>query len=207
MCFDFPGKTFLRQSLRYEKPALLWVCRCQYRNAIRFKDELRYYPFCLPVCFLFPPTPRSSIKQPVIQIRPCCAGDFDQVILLLLQLWPDRTVNPAALHPVFHRALTSDLKTYLCAVDKGQVVGFGSLTVQDTLLPERNLGHIDELVVDGKYRNKGIGKQLLEQLVSMAKHKGCRQVELNSAFHRKEAHRFYERNGFEGRAFVFLKYL
>jgi glucosamine-phosphate N-acetyltransferase len=34
---------------------------------------------------------------------------------------------------------------------------------------------------------------------------GCKQFELDSAFHRKEAHAFYEQRRFERRALLFSK--
>jgi ribosomal protein S18 acetylase RimI-like enzyme len=88
-----------------------------------------------------------------------------------------------------------------------RVVGLGSLTVKDNLWQEGKIAYIEEIVVHEDLRGKGIGTQLLEQLVRSAKEAGCRRVELDSAFHRKEAHGFYERHGFENRAFLFSKVL
>ena len=48
-------------------------------------------------------------------------------------------------------------------------------------------------------------KRLLERLASLARERGCRAMELDSAFHRVEAHAFYEKLGFEKRAFLFAK--
>jgi len=143
----------------------------------------------------------------MFQIRPCCAEDFDEVILLLRQLWQDKPLDPVVLRPIFNRALVSASKTYLCATDEKRVIGFGSFTVKDNLWPEGHLGYVDELIVDNEYRSKGIGKQLLEQLIVVARQKDCCRIELDSAFYRKESHRFYERNGFETRAYVFSKIL
>lgn len=143
----------------------------------------------------------------MIQIRPCCAEDFDEVILLLRQLWLDKALDPTSLRPIFDRALVSPSKTYLCATDEKRVIGFGSFTVKENLWPEGHLGYVDELVVDTEYRSKGIGKQLLEQLIAVARQKDCCRIELDSAFYRKESHRFYKRNGFEKRAYVFSKIL
>jgi GNAT superfamily N-acetyltransferase len=66
-------------------------------------------------------------------------------------------------------------------------------------------GDIDELVVDQNHRSRGIGGLLLQQLISIARSKGCRRIELDSALRREEAHRFYERHGFKNRAFLFSK--
>ena len=143
----------------------------------------------------------------MFQIRPCHAGDFDEVILLLRQLWTDKIVEPAALRPIFDRALASNSKTYLVATDENRVIGFGSLSLKDDLWPEGRVAYIDELVVNTKFRNKGIGTQLLERLVATARQRSCCRIELTSAFNRKNSHRFYERHGFSSRAYVFSNVL
>ena len=58
------------------------------------------------------------------------------------------------------------------------------------------------VVADSSFRGKGVGCQLLSQLI-IAIEKKCKRVELDTAFHRKEAHRFYEQHGFENRAYLF----
>jgi glucosamine-phosphate N-acetyltransferase len=143
----------------------------------------------------------------MFMIRQCHAGDFDEVIPLLRQLWTDKTIDPPSLRPIFDRALASNSKTYLVATDENRVIGFGSLSLKDDLWPEGTVAYIDELVVDSEYRSKGIGAQLLERLAAAALQKGCCRIELTSAFYRKDSHQFYERRGFKSRAFVFSKML
>ena len=43
--------------------------------------------------------------------------------------------------------------------------------------------------------------------IKLAIESGCASIELDSAFHREDAHRFYESQGFENRAFLFSKSL
>ena len=124
---------------------------------------------------------------------------------LLHQLWPGKPLDTASLQAVFNRALASESQVYLCAADGRHVIGFGSLTVKNNLWHEGFLGHVDELVVDSEFRGQGIGTRLLEQLLAAARQRQCRRVELDSAFHREQAHQFYQRQGFESRAFLFSK--
>jgi glucosamine-phosphate N-acetyltransferase len=152
--------------------------------------------------------PSGNGYNPIMaHLRPCRRDDFDGVLALLRQLWPDKPLDPAALRAIFGQTLSSGNPVYLCAAENGTIVGFGSLTVRSSLWQEGNLGHVDELVVDAAHRGRGIGTQLLEGLVALAKAKGCRRIELDSAFHRDEAHRFYEKRGFENRACLFSKIL
>jgi glucosamine-phosphate N-acetyltransferase len=143
----------------------------------------------------------------MLQIRPCINDDFEEVLELLRQLWPDKSLDPIALRKVFSLAITSDSQIYICAANDDKVVGFGSLTLKNSLWQEGFLGHIDELVLDAEHRGRGIGTQLIEHIIDAAKRRGCSRVELDSAFHRKEAHDFYERMGFENRGYVFSKSL
>lgn len=68
-----------------------------------------------------------------------------------------------------------------------------------------NLGNVDELVVNSKHRNRGVGKMLMCEIEKIAKSHECKRLELDSAFHRKIAHEFYERSGFEKRACLFSR--
>lgn len=141
----------------------------------------------------------------MIQIRQCQKEDFEHVVQLLRQLWPDSRLDIASLQTVFSRALTSESQVYLCAYDECRVIGFGSLTLKNNLWQQGYLGHVDELVVDGEHRGQGVGKQLLEHLILVARQRGCRRIELDSAFHRKRTHEFYEKQGFENRAYLLSK--
>ncbi len=69
------------------------------------------------------------------------------------------------------------------------------------------MGHVDELVVDKQHRGKGLGKKLLDEIVKIALENNCKRIELDSAFHRKQADEFYKSYGFENRAFLFSKVL
>jgi ribosomal protein S18 acetylase RimI-like enzyme len=143
----------------------------------------------------------------MVQVRRCGAADFEDVLALLRQLWPGTALDRDALRAVFDRAIASDAQDYLCAVEGERVIGFASLTVKNNLWQAGHLGHVDELVVDEAHRGRGVGTLLLNELIAVARQRGCRRIELDSAFHREEAHRFYVRQGFESRAYLFSKSL
>jgi glucosamine-phosphate N-acetyltransferase len=140
-----------------------------------------------------------------IQIDACREDDFEQILGLLKQLWPDRSLDKKKLRQAFLRGLKSKMQCYLCARIEKNIVGFASLMMKNSLWQQGYVGHIDELIVDKQYRGKGIGSKFLEHITKVAKKKGCRRIELDSAFERKDAHKFYKRNDFENRAFLFSK--
>jgi len=138
-------------------------------------------------------------------IRELTLNDLDGLIRLLGQLWVGKQIDQNAVEKVISKGLKSDHQVYLCATDKEKLIGYCSLTIKNNLWMAANLGNVDELVVDSNYRNRGIGKMLMAEIESIAKKNNCIRLELDSAFHRITAHKFYDSLGFEKRAFLFTK--
>ena len=55
--------------------------------------------------------------------------------------------------------------------------------------------YVDDLVTDETLRSSGLGTRMLRWLLEEARSEGCQNLELDSATHRKDTHRFYERAG------------
>jgi glucosamine-phosphate N-acetyltransferase len=140
-----------------------------------------------------------------IKIRKAILNDFEQIYQLLPQLWPHTRLNRNRLRITFSRALNSGQQYYLCAFEKKVIVGFCSLSTRNSLWQQGLLAHIDELIVDQSYRGRGIGTRLMTEAIKLAVKKRCSRIELDSAFHRKHAHGFYNKMGFESRAYLFSK--
>ncbi len=86
-----------------------------------------------------------------------------------------------------------------------EVVGFLSLMIHHYLHHNKDVGEIVELVVKDKYRSQGIGHQLLVEVEEKAKMLSLEQIELNTSTYRKDAHRFYEKHGFEMNHYNYTK--
>jgi GNAT superfamily N-acetyltransferase len=143
----------------------------------------------------------------MLPVRPARLDDFDQLLPLFRQLWPTKLIVPARLREVFARVIATPTKQYFCAMDGEHVVGLGAVSFKDNLWQEGVIAYVEELVVDEDCRGRGIGSQLLEHLIALARERGCRRIELDSGFHRPDAHRLYERHGLEKRAFLFSRVL
>ena len=141
----------------------------------------------------------------MFEIRKLNINDLEGLIRLLEQLWVGKTIEADAVKRVIEKGLNSDSQIYICAIDQGKLVGFCSLTIKNNLWVSANLGNVDELVVDSGYRNKGIGKLLMNKIEQIARDHDCKRLELDSSFHRTIAHGFYERLGFDKRAYLFTK--
>lgn len=74
------------------------------------------------------------------------------------------------------------------------VVAVAGFRVGENLAWGRFL-YVDDLVTLPAHRSKGYGAKLLSWLKDLAAEEGCLQMHLDSGIQRKEAHRFYEREG------------
>jgi GNAT superfamily N-acetyltransferase len=88
--------------------------------------------------------------------------------------------------------------------EKEKLVCFAGVVVQTNLYHKRHL-FVDELVTDEKERSRGYGEMMLEYLRDYAKMAMCERIVLSSGLVREDAHRFYEREGFVKKSYVFVK--
>lgn len=65
--------------------------------------------------------------------------------------------------------------------------------------------YVDDLVSLPAHRSKGHGARLLSWLKEYAAKEGCPQIHLDSGIQRKDAHRFYEREGMTMAGFHFVE--
>ncbi|HTT58553.1 MAG TPA: GNAT family N-acetyltransferase [Acidimicrobiales bacterium] len=66
---------------------------------------------------------------------------------------------------------------------------------------------LESVHVRSDYRSQGIGTQLLAAAEVLARREGCYRIQLTSRNVRLDAHRFYERQGFEATSQGFKKLL
>ena len=85
-----------------------------------------------------------------------------------------------------------------------ELITYAGVSICTNLYHKRHL-YVYDLVTDDKYRSKGYGKTMLEYLHDYAKIGMCENIVLSSGLQRKEAHKFYEKIGFEKKSYVFLK--
>ncbi len=61
--------------------------------------------------------------------------------------------------------------------------------------------YVDDLVTLASQRSRGHGAELLRWLQARARAAGCSQLHLDSGVEKRDAHRFYEREGMEKSSF------
>jgi GNAT superfamily N-acetyltransferase len=99
----------------------------------------------------------------------------------------------------FHAINASQNEQLFVAEVDGEVVGTFQIVFTRTLSGRGSLSMIIEAVqTRADRRGQGIGAQMIEHAIEEARRRNCRLVQLTSNAIRTDAHRFYERLGFEG---------
>ena len=124
----------------------------------------------------------------------------------LICILENKEINKEHFDYVFENSLKDEDIIYLVYRDE-KIEGFLSFKIHHFLHHDRDTGEIVELVVLPKKRNLKIGKQLIEKIEEIAKEKQLEQIELSTSTYRKDAHRFYERQGYEKLHYNYTKEL
>lgn len=100
-------------------------------------------------------------------------------------------------HQAVQRMVTCDANTVLIARTAEMIVG--TLTLVMLPLPSGVRARVEDVVVDGAARGKGVAGLLTEEALRIAREAGARTVDLTSRPDRAAANRLYERLGFRTR--------
>ncbi|MEU6974807.1 MULTISPECIES: GNAT family N-acetyltransferase [unclassified Streptomyces] len=137
-----------------------------------------------------------------LEIRPAQQDDLPAIVAMLADdpLGAQRE-SPDDLTPytaAFARLAQDPNQRLVVAVRAGRVVG----TLQLTLIPGLSRKGTTRSLIEGvrihaDERGSGLGTRLIEWAVEESRAQDCRLVQLTSDVTRIDAHRFYERLGFE----------
>ena len=137
-----------------------------------------------------------------IYVRPATLADEAAFLDLLEQLFD----APGAPAPGYTRdrgsngfrwAIESEQSDVLLALDGRSLVGLASVYRDIESIRYGRRTWLQDLVVDRAARGGGVSKALLAAAADWARERGCTHLALSSGWNRKDAHRFYEREGME----------
>jgi GNAT superfamily N-acetyltransferase len=130
-----------------------------------------------------------------ILIRPPAEADLPALAALMADLgYPATPEQVGARLARIHG--NHDYATRVAEVD-GDVVGMMGLQRGWAYEHDRPFVRILALVVSERMRGRGVGARLVADAGAWADERGAYAVHLTTSLHRDEAHRFYERLGFE----------
>ena len=139
-----------------------------------------------------------------IELRPARREDLEAIVAMLANdpLGSGREDASLPLGEAYLEAfdaLDQDPNHLLAvAIAEGQVVG----TLQLSFIPGLARtgmwrGQIEAVRIAQDFRNSGLGQQMFQWAIARCEERGCGLVQLTTDKTRPDAHRFYERLGFE----------
>ena len=131
-----------------------------------------------------------------MNIRPLTIDDMESLAKLYFEFW-NETSNVEKMKQAFSSLQNNSAYIFLCAVVDGQLVGSVMGIVCHELYGQCTpFLVVEDMIVDKKYRKKGIGRALFQALEKQAVARGCTQVILVTENVRTDACGFYESIGF-----------
>ncbi|MEV8031217.1 GNAT family N-acetyltransferase [Streptomyces sp. NPDC002742] len=137
-----------------------------------------------------------------LEMRAAVADDVPAIVAMLADdpLGAQRE-SPGDLTPylsALDRLIRDPNQHLVVAVREGRVVGTLQLTVIPGLSRKGATRSVIEAVrIHADERGSGLGTELIEWAVAESRRQDCQLVQLTSDASRTDAHRFYERLGFE----------
>ncbi len=141
-----------------------------------------------------------------MEIRRITLNDLEKVFEIMKQLYKE-SLNYDKFQEIYKLKLTDENSYYVVAIENKQIVGILTAELQMKLHRVKKQIFIEDLIVDENFRNRGIGKELLQNAINYADDKACDVVELTSYIDNEKAHKFYENNGFIKHSYKFKKYI
>lgn len=131
----------------------------------------------------------------MVKIRLGEMKDLKDYLRILLDAFPDEDIESERDYFMKH---TKEKEVFVAVVGN-KVVGYITF---DNKLWSRDTIFVDELAVDRGYRNKGIGKQLLDRVKDKAKKERVRRIFLDTEKTNRKAIKFYLKNGFKKSGYI-----
>jgi ribosomal protein S18 acetylase RimI-like enzyme len=129
-----------------------------------------------------------------IEIREIAKVDDDLIAAMNLLIPQLSNSNPPPDRSALEEIVASDSSILISAYIDGAIVG--SLTLIIFTIPTGKRAWIEDVVVDEKCRNEGIGEALNQEAINIARRSGAKTVDLTSRPSREAANRLYSRLGF-----------
>jgi GNAT superfamily N-acetyltransferase len=145
-----------------------------------------------------------------MNVRSAEPRDFESVTALLEELGRATVTDETRdrCREIYAAQISEPGSDHLVAEnDEGEIVGFCSLHFRNRLNHPTPQAWVPDLIVSDELRGSGIGQALLSHAETRAIERGCWEITLESAHHRREAHRFYGLFGMRDAGLFFRKLL
>jgi predicted N-acetyltransferase YhbS len=142
--------------------------------------------------------------MPVL-IRSATEADAKHVASLLMELgYPSKETE---VRNRLRSSLHSQTSCILLAQSASEVIGLLGAELVPYFPNGSTICRITALVVSTHHRGRQVGEKLVAGVLDFAREHHCSGIEITSAEHRLDAHRFYQRVGFSRTSFRFFQTL
>jgi GNAT superfamily N-acetyltransferase len=128
------------------------------------------------------------------------SAELKRAAAVLLQLRPQYTLEKILKQIAKQQA--AGFQVAMVEQD-GKTLCVAGFVITEKLAWGKHL-YVDDLVTDTHSRSRGAGKAMIGWLKLYAREAGCRELHLDSGMQRKDAHRFYDREGFDRSSLHFV---
>jgi len=105
---------------------------------------------------------------------------------------PEEYVKKAFAEETLLKAATTGKAVFYLALENNEIIGFAETIQQDA-----NTSELDRIIIFPGHTRKGIGTQLLHQVLIDQEQRGINSIIVNAGKEESQARRFYEKNGFK----------
>ena len=134
--------------------------------------------------------------------------DFDVAFDYIEKLWTYNTYDKDVIRKVYADVL-DDVNSFAFFLvdDEGGYHGFCHGTYFNTYWLSGMTCYVSSIITNEDERGQGNGIKLMDHARDLANERGCKGLVLDSGMPRTQAHRFYEKYGFEKSCYGFDYYL
>ncbi len=137
---------------------------------------------------------KTKYTMQIIQIK----ENSERLHKSINRLLPQLSVNSTISYEHLQQVIDSENSSFFVAEDdNNDIVAMATLVFYD--IPTGQKAWIEDVVVDKKYRGKGIGKKIVQDIIAFAKKQGFQKLDLTSSYEREKANLLYQKLGFQKR--------
>jgi ribosomal protein S18 acetylase RimI-like enzyme len=129
----------------------------------------------------------------IVQLKKAEVASLADIAKLLVQVRSGSGERPPSMSEL-KEVLKERNTLIMVAKEVDRIVGMALLCI--TARIGRKTGQVEDVVVDGEYRGKGIGKTLMQELINLARKKKLKEIYLTSRPARVAANALYQKMGF-----------
>lgn len=142
-----------------------------------------------------------------MEIKTASLEDFDIAFDYIEKLWTYNTYDKEVIRKIYQTILSDENSFAFFVLEGDRYCGFCHGAYFNTFWLSGLTCYVSSLITNEEVRGQGYGVFLMNHAKALAKERGCKAMVLDSGLPREEAHRFYERYGFEKSCYGFDYYL